>query len=70
MTVPNVVGKTSTDADAAIKAVGLVPQAAAQPDAEVPAGTVISQGPAGGAKAAAGSTVLYTVSSGVPKEPK
>ena len=67
VTVPNVVGKTKEQADAAITAAGLVPQGATQPDAEVPAGTVISQGPAGGAKAEAGSTVLYTVSSGIPK---
>jgi beta-lactam-binding protein with PASTA domain len=67
VTVPNVVGKTSAEADSAIKAAGLVPQAAVQPDAEVPKGIVISQGPAGGAKAEAGSVVLYTVSSGVPQ---
>jgi beta-lactam-binding protein with PASTA domain len=70
VTVPNVVGKTAEDADAAIKAAGLVPQHAGQPDAEVPEGTVVSQGPPGGAKAEAGTTVLYTVSTGVPEEPK
>ena len=68
--VPNVVGKTSEEASAAILAAGLKPQAATQPDAEVPKGTVITQGPAGGAKAEAGSTVLFTVSSGVPQESK
>lgn len=67
VTVPNIVGKTEADAKAAIEAAGLVAQAAEQPDAEVPKGTVISQGPAGGATAAAGSVVLYTVSSGVPE---
>jgi serine/threonine-protein kinase len=70
VTVPNVVGKTAEEADAAIKAVGLVPQAAVQPDAEVPKGQVISQGPAAGAKAQAGSTVLYAVSSGTPAPSK
>jgi serine/threonine-protein kinase len=70
VTVPNVVGKTAEEADAAIKAAGLVPQGSSQPDAEVPKGTVISQGPASGAKAEAGSTVLYTISSGTPAELK
>jgi beta-lactam-binding protein with PASTA domain len=67
VTVPNVVGKTAEEAAASITAAGLVPQAAEQPDAEVPKGTVISQGPQGGVKAEAGSVVLYTVSSGVPE---
>jgi len=68
VTVPNVVGKTAEEAEAAITAAGLVPKSSSQPDAEVPKGTVISQGPAAGAKATPGSTVLYTVSSGVPAE--
>jgi serine/threonine-protein kinase len=67
VTVPNVVGKTAEEAATAITAAGLVPQVAEQPDAEVPAGTVISQGPTGGVKAEAGSTVLYTVSAGTPQ---
>jgi serine/threonine-protein kinase len=67
VTVPNVVGKSQSDAEAAIKAAGLVPQAAEQPDAEVPKGIVISQGPQAGVKAQAGSVVLFTVSSGVPQ---
>ena len=67
VSVPNVVGKSQADAEAAIEAAGLLPQAAEQPDAEVPKGTVISQGPQGGAKAEAGSVVLFTVSSGVPE---
>jgi serine/threonine-protein kinase len=67
VTVPNVVGKTAEEAATAITAAGLVPQVAEQPDAEVPAGTVISQGPTGGVKAEAGSTVLYTVSTGTPQ---
>jgi serine/threonine-protein kinase len=70
VTVPDVVGKTAEQADAAIKAAGLIPQGAVQPDAEVPKGTVISQGPQAGVKAQAGSTVLYTVSSGTPAQPK
>ena len=67
VTVPNVVGKTAEEAAAAITAAGLVPQDAEQPDAEVPVGTVIRQGPQGGVKAQAGSVVLYAVSSGVPQ---
>lgn len=67
--VPNVVGKTSAEASAAIVAVGLVPHAAEQPDSTVPKGAVISQGPAAGTKAAVGSTVVYTVSSGAPEQP-
>jgi serine/threonine-protein kinase len=67
VTVPSVVGRSQADAEEAIKAAGLVPQAAVQPDAEVPKGTVISQGPQGGVIAQAGSVVLFTVSSGVPE---
>ena len=68
--VPNVVGMASAEASAAIIAAGLVPDSAEQPDGSVPAGTVLSQAPAGGTRAEIGTTVLYTVSSGVPKPPK
>jgi serine/threonine-protein kinase len=70
VSVPNVVGMTAADAEAAITAAGLVPSAVEQPDGEIPKGTVITQAPAAGTKAALGTTVLFTVSSGPPPPPQ
>jgi serine/threonine-protein kinase len=70
VTVPDVVGLTSEEASEAIKAVGLVPYSAKQPDDKVEEGKVLSQSPEAGSKVEAGATVLFTISSGIPKEPK
>jgi beta-lactam-binding protein with PASTA domain len=67
--VPDVVGQTETDADAAIVAAGLVSGASQAPDDTVPAGSVISQDPAAGAMVAAGSTVNIAVSTGPDTTP-
>jgi beta-lactam-binding protein with PASTA domain len=62
--VPDVVGQTEADATVAITAAGLVAGASQAPDDTVPAGSVISQDPAGGAMAPTGSTVNIVVSTG------
>jgi serine/threonine-protein kinase len=61
--VPSVTGRSVDDAQAAIQQAGLRPQVTEQPSADVEAGQVISQTPAGG-KANRGSTVQLVVSTG------
>ncbi|MFI2295003.1 Stk1 family PASTA domain-containing Ser/Thr kinase [Isoptericola sp. NPDC019571] len=62
-TVPNVVGQTAADAQAAISGASLNPQITFEPSDDVPNGTVISQDPEGG-EAEVGSDVAVVVSSG------
>ena len=61
--VPSVTGQSVDDAQAAIQRAGLRPQVTEQPSADVDAGLVVSQTPAGG-KANRGSTVQLVVSTG------
>ena len=61
--VPSVTGQSVDDAQAAIQQAGLRPQVTEQSSADVDAGQVISQTPAGG-KADRGSTVQLVVSTG------
>jgi beta-lactam-binding protein with PASTA domain len=68
ISVPNIKGMTAEEASKSISAAGLVPGPVEQPSADVPKGSVIDQLPAAGSKVAAGSQVLYAVSSGVPTE--
>jgi beta-lactam-binding protein with PASTA domain len=68
VSVPNIKGMTAEDAAKAISAAGLVPEPADQPSADVPKGSVIDQLPAAGSRVAAGSQVLYAVSTGVPTD--
>ena len=67
--VPDVVGQTETDANAAITAAGLVSGASQAPDDTVPADSVISQDPAAGATVPTGSTVNIVVSTGPDTTP-
>jgi beta-lactam-binding protein with PASTA domain len=62
--VPDVVGQTEADANAAITSAGLVAGASQAPDDTVPAGSVISQDPAAGTTVPTGSTVNIVVSTG------
>ncbi|MEN8114290.1 MAG: PASTA domain-containing protein, partial [Actinomycetota bacterium] len=64
VTVPDVVGQTEADANAAIAGAGLAPVTVEAPDDTVPAGSVISQDPAGGTLAEPGAEVTITVSTG------
>jgi beta-lactam-binding protein with PASTA domain len=65
VTVPNAVGLTQANAQAAITAAGLtVGSVTNQSSATVPAGSVISQNPAAGGSVNAGSKVDLVVSSG------
>jgi len=65
VTVPDVVGQDQASAEAAIAAAGLVVgEITVQCSDTVPAGSVISQNPAGGASVAPGSTVDLVVSTG------
>jgi hypothetical protein len=65
VTVPNVVGETQAAASALITSAGLVVgTVTAQSSATVSAGSVISENPAAGTPANAGSAVNLTVSSG------
>jgi serine/threonine-protein kinase len=63
VTVPDVTNKSQADAEQILRTAGFKPQASQAFDDEVPAGTVISQNPAGG-KADKGSTVTLVVSKG------
>jgi hypothetical protein len=66
-TVPNVVGLTQTAAGASIVGANLVVGTVTQQSSEtVPAGSVISQNPAGGTSASEGSAVNLVVSTGPP----
>lgn len=65
VTVPDVTGKTQADAVKAIEEVGLSVGTVTQlADQEAPAGSVIKQEPAAGAKADKGSKVALSVSTG------
>lgn len=66
-TVPNVVGQTAADAQAAITGASLNPQISFEPSDDVPNGTVISQDPEGG-EAEVSSNVTVVVSSGPEAE--
>lgn len=64
VTVPDVTGKSESDAANAIKNAGLVPQTYRQASSTVAQGTVIAQMPPSGTKAAPGGTVGIAVSTG------
>ena len=64
-TVPDVVGKTQSDAVAALKAAGVEVKISDSYSDSVPAGTIISQSPNSGAKIEKGQTVYVYVSKGV-----
>jgi serine/threonine-protein kinase len=66
VTVPNLKGKSQADAAAAVEELGLVPYSTEQPSADVPAGQVIDQLPAGGESVPDGWPVIFAVSSGTP----
>lgn len=65
--VPNLVGSSQTDAEAALSALGLV-GSVSEEYSDKAAGTVISQDPASGKEVAKGSTVSYVVSLGKKTE--
>jgi serine/threonine-protein kinase len=65
VSVPDVVGKTRSDAAAILRRAGLVAAVFSVPSSE-PRGTVIAQKPAAPAKAAKGSRVRLNVSQGQP----
>ena len=62
--VPDVVGKTSSQAETAIKAAGLVSEKKSKSSGSVAKGSVISQSPSAGGKVDTGSKVTITVSKG------
>jgi beta-lactam-binding protein with PASTA domain len=64
--VPNVVGLSQDDASSVIEADGFKVTTVKATSSSVPAGDVISQSPAAGIAAPAGSTVTITVSTGAP----
>ena len=65
-TVPNVVGFSESEAKTALESAGFKVKVTNAANADVPEGDVISQSPAAGAAATAGSTVTITVSTGPP----
>ncbi|MBT8081310.1 MAG: PASTA domain-containing protein [Gammaproteobacteria bacterium] len=70
VSVPSVSGTTRADAEAAIRAAGLVlGEERLENSATVSEGTVISQSPSGGTSVAPGSTVVLTVSAGPEEAP-
>ncbi|MCX5770055.1 MAG: PASTA domain-containing protein [Candidatus Hydrogenedentes bacterium] len=65
ITVPNVVGMTQAEAEAAITDVGLTVGTVTQASSDtVPVGSVISQNPTAGVEAASGAAVALTISTG------
>lgn len=64
VTVPDVVGETQAAGTATLEGDGFVVAVETAYSSSVPAGTIISQVPAGGSLAAEGSTVTITVSLG------
>lgn len=62
--VPDVTGKTESDAQAALKDAGLVAQTTTASSKDVAEGTVISQAPAAGQQVPEGTSIGITVSSG------
>ena len=67
--VPDVVGKSRSDAEKTIKGKGLVPNVVEINSDSVPKGIVISQAPTGGTGAKRGGTVTINVSLGKKNEP-
>jgi serine/threonine-protein kinase len=67
--VVSVVGETSSNAAAALRAQSFVPRRLSQHSTSVPVGQVIRQRPAAGTSLLRGATVRYWVSSGPPKVP-
>ena len=65
--VPNVVGRKVEDARDVLEEAGLEVAVTPRPDEKIAKDVVLSQTPAGGAKAAKGSTVSLVVSSGTPQ---
>lgn len=65
ITVPDVVGNDQATGTSTLEGAGFVVAVQTAYSASVPAGSIISQQPAGGAEAAEGSTVTITVSLGV-----
>ncbi len=66
--VPDITGKSSADAQAAIEAAGLTAVPVEQPSADVDDGDVIQQLPVAGSIVPVGSEVLYAVSTGTPEQ--
>lgn len=66
-TVPNVVGQSSENATTLLTGAGFKITTLQQPSDQVPTNIVLSTNPIAGAKAARGSTVTVTVSTGAPK---
>jgi eukaryotic-like serine/threonine-protein kinase len=64
LAVPNVVGKTDSDAIAQLTAAGFEPAAGPSKHDKAPAGQVIAQDPPADTQAPKGSKVTYTVSTG------
>jgi eukaryotic-like serine/threonine-protein kinase len=64
--VPSVIGESQTQATADLTRAGFTVHSKQQASANVPAGNVISQSPAGNTKAANGSTVTITVATAPP----
>ena len=64
VTVPDLSGQTSANAESAITALGLVPATVSWDGTGKPADIVAGQSPAAGEQVAAGSSVVIFVSSG------
>jgi eukaryotic-like serine/threonine-protein kinase len=69
VTVPNLIGKTSAEATAALKAIGLKPVAQPKYDAEQTPGTVIAQLPAAGSQVPPNSQVALQIAEGPKPTP-
>jgi serine/threonine-protein kinase len=67
VSVPNVVGKTQSDAEAALQSAGLKTVVVENPSDTVAKGSVITQLPTGGTLVTPGAQVSIMVSSGPPK---
>ena len=68
--VPNVVGKSERDAEAALSEYGLRMQVRRINDGNVPVNAVSVQSPAAGATVKTGQLVRVSVSEGIPSSPK
>jgi beta-lactam-binding protein with PASTA domain len=66
--VPNVIGMTQANAEAALSGAGLAPAFVTQQNS-VPAGQAFAQEPAGGTSAGAGSAVIVSISNGAAPKP-
>jgi len=64
VSVPDVVGTTTSEAEATLKAAALVPSRKSENSASVPKDQVITQSPAAGVKVDSGSKVTITISKG------